>query len=371
MKFSYISNILIIAIICTWNIYINNKIIEFKRDEYFWKKLLGMSEKSILFDFKKNNILVECCVLLIFGGISITYNFGWWIISLLNFVLLLNNMIMLVFRKKYRENLIGKLFTIAMNTYYIYLFYTFIQAIIFGTNSYEISMYITKSFAVRGIAEIIKKPSAIMFLTNVLLYTYLFATLPQYNDRVYLNKTKKQIKFSFVMPENTVMLLIVYAGNIFLAINISHNENIFSMITCALTVLLGGTIDQNFHQDTCNKQWYRLLGEKYSVFWRKKMRVEIIIQFTIVVTYFICAIIQKYSINTVCITIFYFIVCSICWVSYFASYFVNMQRTYNWLEMIKLYVVMIVIAIPGLNLLLGICWNMQGCRRWKKYVRDL
>ena len=39
-------------------------------------------------------------------------------------------------------------------------------------------------------------------------------------------------------------------------------------------------------------------------------------------------------------------------------------------EMIKLYVIMIVVAMPVLNIILSLYWYVCGTLRWNKYVRD-
>lgn len=39
------------------------------------------------------------------------------------------------------------------------------------------------------------------------------------------------------------MILVIYAGYIFLAINISQNANVFSVITCIFAILLSGCIE--------------------------------------------------------------------------------------------------------------------------------
>ena len=66
----------------------------------------------------------------------------------------------------------------------------------------------------------------------------------------------------------------------------------------------------------------------------------------------------------------YSVICGIAWVTYFASYYVNMQIDYKTLEMIKLYAIMVMILIPGINIMLCLKWYIRGNKRWKKYVRD-
>ena len=106
------------------------------------------------------------------------------------------------------------------------------------------------------------------------------------------------------------------------------------------------------------------------MFLRKKMIGEIQIQFVIVITYLICALINRYDISIVCMIMIYTVSCGICWVTYFSSYYVNMQRNYMTFEMIKLYVIMIVAAMPVLNIILSLYWYVCGTLRWNKYVRD-
>ena len=56
MKSDYISDLIIIALLCVGYIYINNRISEYQGETYLWKKLLGESEKKIIIEFKKKNI---------------------------------------------------------------------------------------------------------------------------------------------------------------------------------------------------------------------------------------------------------------------------------------------------------------------------
>ena len=69
MKSDYISDLIIIALLCVGYIYINNRISEYQGETYLWKKLLGESEKKIIIEFKKKNILVESLFLLVFAVI--------------------------------------------------------------------------------------------------------------------------------------------------------------------------------------------------------------------------------------------------------------------------------------------------------------
>lgn len=121
----------------------------------------------------------------------------------------------------------------------------------------------------------------------------------------------------------------MYAGYIFLAINISQNANAFSVITCIFAILLSGCIEDFFREDVCNRQWYRLLGEKYSGLWCKKMIVELKIQFVLFAAYLICTLIHKYDVKIAFMVLIYMVECGLCWVTYFALYYVKMKKIYN------------------------------------------
>lgn len=370
MNTGYISNLLTIALLSIWFLYIDNRIEKYQGETYIWKKLLGESENKILVQFQKRNILMQGLLLLAFAGVNISNNILIWIISVFNFIVLMNNIIMLVFRKQYHANLSGKIFNGLMYIYFIGLFFKVIKEVMSGGSAYTITVRITKSFYIRNIAEIIKKPTISFILINVVIYIFLLFTISSYNDRVCSTRTKKWIRYNINPPQNIIMFLIIYAGYIFLAVNISYNQNVFSVITCIFIILISGTIDETFHEDVCNKQWYMVLGEKYSRFLRRKIIVEIKIQSVIVITYFICALFNNYNIKTMCMVLMYSIICGIAWVTYFASYYINMQIDYKTLEMIKLYAIMIMILIPGINIILCLKWYIRGNKRWKKYVRD-
>lgn len=370
MNREYILNLLILASICMWCIYTNNRIAEYQGSKYEWEKLLGKSEKRILIEFQKENILVQGLALIFYAVITVSHNVLIWLLGIFNFILLINNIIMLIFRKKYHGNLSGKLFMAGMYAYFVWIFYTFIQQIIEGGSAYEIVVHIINSLCIRNVVGMVKQPPVFIVLVNIIVFAYLFLTLPQYNDRVCSNYSKIRIKRHINLTKNIAMLLVLYSGYIFLGINISYNQNFFSVITGVFIIILSGTIDDSFHEDVCNKQWYKLLGEKYSCFLRKKMIEEIQIQFVIVITYLICALINRYDISIVCMIMIYNVSCGICWVTYFSSYYVNMQRNYMTFEMIKLYVIMIVAAMPVLNIILSLYWYVCGTLRWNKYVRD-
>ena len=91
MKSDYISDLIIIALLCVGYIYINNRISEYQGETYLWKKLLGESEKKIIIEFKKKNILVESLFLLVFAVINISGDILNWLISIINIVILINN----------------------------------------------------------------------------------------------------------------------------------------------------------------------------------------------------------------------------------------------------------------------------------------
>ena len=112
MKSDYISDLIIIALLCVGYIYINNRISEYQGETYLWKKLLGESEKKIIIEFKKKNILVESLFLLVFAVINISGDILNWLISIINIVILINNMLLLMFRRKYCRNISGKIFSI-------------------------------------------------------------------------------------------------------------------------------------------------------------------------------------------------------------------------------------------------------------------
>ena len=89
MKSDYISDLIIIALLCVGYIYINNRISEYQGETYLWKKLLGESEKKIIIEFKKKNILVESLFLLVFAVINISGDILNWLISIINIVILI------------------------------------------------------------------------------------------------------------------------------------------------------------------------------------------------------------------------------------------------------------------------------------------
>ena len=118
MKSDYISDLIIIALLCVGYIYINNRISEYQGETYLWKKLLGESEKKIIIEFKKKNILVESLFLLVFAVINISGDILNWLISIINIVILINNMLLLMFRRKYCRNISGKIFMIIAYIYF-------------------------------------------------------------------------------------------------------------------------------------------------------------------------------------------------------------------------------------------------------------
>lgn len=74
MNTGYISNLLTIALLSIWFIYIDNRIEKYQGETYIWKKLLGESENKILVQFQKRNILMQGLLLLAFAGVNISNN---------------------------------------------------------------------------------------------------------------------------------------------------------------------------------------------------------------------------------------------------------------------------------------------------------
>ena len=97
MNREYILNLLILASICMWCIYTNNRIAEYQGSKYEWKKLLGKSEKRILIEFQKENILVQGLALIFYAVITVSHNVLIWLLGIFNFIMLINNIIMLIF----------------------------------------------------------------------------------------------------------------------------------------------------------------------------------------------------------------------------------------------------------------------------------
>ena len=159
--------------------------------------------------------------------------------------------------------------------YFIWIFFTVIQAIVAGGEVYAIVIRIVKTKCIGGVAEVLKHPPISLFLINTIMCLYLVYTVSTYDNRVCSKANYKPKKRCISLSQNIIMILVIYAGYIFLAINISQNANVFSVITCIFAILLSGCIEDFFREDICNRQWYRLLGEKYSGLWCKKMMVEL------------------------------------------------------------------------------------------------
>ena len=267
--------------------------------------------------------------------------------------------------------LVGGLVMIIAYIYFIWIFFTVIQAIVAGGEVYAIVIRIVKTKCIGGVAEVLKHPPISLFLINTIMCLYLVYTVSTYDNRVCSKANYKPKKRCISLSQNIIMILVIYAGYIFLAINISQNANVFSVITCIFAILLSGCIEDFFREDICNRQWYRLLGEKYSGLWCKKMMVELKIQFVVFAAYLICAFIHKYDVKIVFMVLIYMVECGLCWVTYFALYYVKMKKRYTTLEMMKLYAAMFSITVPGINILLCAWWYVRGARRRNEYVRDL
>lgn len=109
-----------------WCIYTNNRIAEYQGSKYEWKKLLGKSEKKILIEFQKENILVQGLALIFYAVITVSHNVLIWLLGIFNFILLINNIIMLIFRKNimeiYQENYLWQECMHILYGYFIHLF---------------------------------------------------------------------------------------------------------------------------------------------------------------------------------------------------------------------------------------------------------
>ena len=117
MKLDYISDLIIIAMLCVGYIYMNNRISEYQGETYLWKKLLGESEKKIIIEFKKKNILVESLFLLVFAVINISGDILNCLISIINIVILINN----ILQKYIRENIYDS----SIYLFYLDFFYSY------------------------------------------------------------------------------------------------------------------------------------------------------------------------------------------------------------------------------------------------------
>ena len=95
------------------------------------------------------------------------------------------------------------------------ILYIYSKQIIEGGSAYEIVAHIINSLCIRNVVGMVKQPPVFIVLVNIIVFAYLFLTLPQYNDRVCSNYSKIRIKRHINLTKNIAMLLVLYSGYIF------------------------------------------------------------------------------------------------------------------------------------------------------------
>lgn len=68
--------------------------------------------------------------------------------------------------------------------YFIWIFFTVIQAIVAGGEVYAIVIRIVKTKCIGGVAEVLKHPPISLFLINTIMCLYLVYTVSTYDNRV-------------------------------------------------------------------------------------------------------------------------------------------------------------------------------------------
>lgn len=366
-----ILNLLIFSIFLIWLLYISRTILDYQEKEYLWNKILGMSEKQIYAEFKKKTLLA----FLAFIGCIFVLNKSLYLnnrlFSLVNLIIMSNNFEILFFRSRYKYNIVGKLLKALVLGNCLYVFLLILISISNSGNAHEMAIKILNlKFLIKS-AEVIRKPVWVIVVINIAIFLILVISFRKYDNRVCVQQRTFKINSNIKLEKSWIIMTIMYAGELFISINISHNKKIYSILSCIFILLVSGCADYKYHDDVLNRTWYRLLGETFAGFLKRKIIYLMKIQSPIIIIYIVTAIINNYSWITNIGVCLYSIVCGIGWNSYFAHYYTVMQRDYRHFEILIMYLAMLGISIPIFDIVLCIYWVVIGNRRWKTYVRSL
>lgn len=385
-NWNQVSNLVILSAVLTWTIFIFTSVKSYHRSTYLWNKLLGMDEIHIFMDFMKKN--VWSCFILIFTILCFGNFSGIW-----NSILFCTNIPMLFFRAGYNENRTGKFLILGESLWGIVFVIVVMRSIILSGSVYEIIRTVSSSFIVTYVVCYFTSSNIIWIALGLITAALLGAAFPKYDESVCRNSifsfkkwtelkrlSKKndfrdgsigrQLSYIFGNIKYSLYFAVIYISYIFLAVNISNNEEAFSIITVVFSIMIGGCIDFVFHVDSYHRQWYKVLGETYHSFFSKKVMIEYLLQLPVIGTFLICAWICHYAWQSMFLIFVYSMLYGLGWVLYFTSYYVDMREHYVKFELVKMYFVMLIILNPITNLLMCPYWYKTGKRRWSVHVGD-
>lgn len=385
-NWNQVSNLVIVLAVLTWTIFIFNRVKNYQRSTYLWNKLLGMNEINIFMDFMKKN--VWSCLILIFTILCFGNFSGIW-----NSILFCANIPMLLFRSGYNENRTGKFVILGEILWGIVLVIIVMRSIILSASVHEIISTVSSSFIVTCVVYYFKSLNIILIALGLIIAALLVYTFPKYDERVCRNfmfsfkkwselkvlrkkncfrngSIGRQLSYIFCYIKYSLYFVVIYISYIFLAVNVSNNHDAFCIITVVYSIMIGGCIDFVFHVDSYNRQWYKVLGETYHGFFSKKVIMEYLLQLPVTGIFLICSWFCHYPWQSIVLIFVYSMLYGFGWVLYFASYYVDMREHYVKLELVRMYVVMLLIINPVTNLLMCPYWYKTGKRRWTVYVGD-
>lgn len=383
-------NCIVLVYDVTCFIYVNNKLRDFKKNNYLWKKLFGMREKDILKSWYEKNWIIY--IFFVFGNICVglSGNCVLKIIGIINVLLIFNMMVLFAYCTGFKRAYMSKIFCLVCIIWMAIMTINILGIVVKSQSIDDFLNKLSLSLPMMIFLFVFNNKTIAMSVVLFFINIVMMWELKRLDNSAYEEVDLKYFKMNFVkrpyklavfksgfvsrnlslflVNKKTVYFIITYLGYFYLSWNLAYNESVFMVITIVGIIIVGGCVDFLFHADAENKMWYRSFGETYVAFLVKKLVVEFLIQLPILCLFLINSIIFNYDWITIAFLIIYSILYGVAWALFFSSYYLDMKKSYVKFEIIRIMIAMILIINPITCFFMNIYWYKRGERRWKKYV---
>lgn len=391
VKWNEISIVIRLGIVVLWIIYAFNATNKYYENSYVFYKLLGMREWQIEKKLVSNNMpTIIICIYLATLGAGET-NILLIPVMLINIFFLLVNTFLLIFRARYKTDILGKAFVVAFS---IVIGTIIINSITLSLHSNSIVdfIHVILNNEIINIMDGILSINPYICCANLLIAIIIYKTAFTYDNLIcdltfsiiprivfkrrirignrytngYIGRNLTPVVTSLKYSLPLIILFIIY---LLLGINILNYWEIFMIISLIVIFMTSLSVEYVFREDAeNNRRWYVLLGEQYNQFLIKKIVASCLLIVPDVLFYSICSIIKHHIDWGIVIIFMYAVSCVLGWTMFYAGKYFDLRRYYAKHEQILTFFVMWLIMIPLTNVIICINGYFKGKKAWIKYV---
>ncbi len=179
----------------------------------------------------------------------------------------------------------------------------------------------------------------------------------------------RDLIISFRDKGNLFSYILTFGIYLFCCVFFEKNVKLLMFVSFLIIVLINYGLESIYISDLLTFKYYKLLGERYIGFLKRKIAVSIMINIIFGVIYAVKCISLFYFKGFLCLVLFQAINVFY-WNLYYSYQYINMKRYGTLLDDIKRLIVTIIAMIPVVNLLVGYRFYKKGKRRWNYYVNN-